>query len=160
MPQVYTTSLATPGTLSTSATPGTAIETWFLKPGANASTYLEMVQINGAGGGLTQLSAITQRLYEWATASTAGTAMTPGLTDKSGGAAASTCASRPTAGTTRLNRGVIVGCSATGPGFWSSGNDYDRMLRIAAGNAGSLAAEDVGAIASLAFGFTFGHREM
>ncbi|HEU4727674.1 MAG TPA: hypothetical protein VFT22_07290 [Kofleriaceae bacterium] len=159
MPFVYTDQLATPGNLTTSGTPNTETEAFFLKPGSTRSLYLAAVQIGGKGGGVTQLSGISLRVFKWGTASTAGTALSIVAKDASMPAATITGSSRPTSGTTRTNAGPIVTCGATSPGVpWVALNP-DHMVSLAAGNAGSISAMDSGAVASMPYEFSLEHQE-
>jgi hypothetical protein len=158
MPFVYTDSLATAGNLTTNGTANTETETFFLKPGSTRSIYLAAVQVGGKGNNVTQLNAIALRFMKWATASTSGTSLASIAKDGSAPATTTTSGSRPTAGATRTNAGPIVSCGATSPNQWMALNQ-DHMVSLAAGNAGSISAQDVGTLASMPFEFSLEHQE-
>lgn len=158
MPFVYTDSLATAGNLTTNGTANTETETFFLKPGATRSPYLAAIQIGGKGAAVTQLAAIALRVMKWGTASTAGTTLAMVAKDAAGPAATITSGSRPTLGTTRTNAGPIVSCGATSPNQWIALNP-DHMVSLAAGNAGSISGQDVGAAVSMPFEFSLENQE-
>src|ERR1700674_4427973 len=107
---IYRCSLATAGVLTTSGTPLTETEAFFVKAGATANSILAAISMLGRGAGLTQLTGIVMRIINWGTASTGGTTMTPLPVDIRMEAALATSASRPASGSTRLN-GLITGCS-------------------------------------------------
>lgn len=158
MPYVYMDSLATAGNLTTNGTANTETETLFLKPGSTRSLYLAAVQLGGKGAAVTQLAAIAVRFMKWGTASTAGTALAIVAREASMPSTTITGASRPTAGTTRTNGGPIITCGATSPNQWIALNP-DHMFGIAAGNAGSISAQDVGAAVSMPFEIGCEHQE-
>lgn len=116
MPMVYTITPASPGNLTTNATPATETDAFFVKAGTR-NVALQSVYVIGKGAGLTAISGIAFRVAKFATASTAGTAITPVPKDPGTQAAKCTSASRPTAGATRSNQ-VVFGCGAAGPGGW------------------------------------------
>lgn len=154
----YSDSLATAGNITTNGTANTETETFFLKPGSTRSLYLAAMQIGGKGAAVTQLSAIAVRVMKWGTASTAGTGLAIVAKDGSAPSTTITGASRPTAGTTRTNSGPILTCGATSPNQWIALNP-DHMVSLAAGNAGSISAQDVGAAVSMPFEFNLEHQE-
>ena len=158
MPYVYTDQLATAGNLTTNGTANTETETLFLKPGSTRSLYLAFVQIGGKGAAATTLNAIGVRFGKWGTASTSGTALSMVAREASMPATTATGSSRSTAGTTRTNGGPIVTCGATSPNQWAALTP-DHMFGIAAGNAGSIFAADVGAAVSMPFEFSLEHQE-
>jgi hypothetical protein len=155
---IYADQLATPGTLTTNGSINTATETGFLKPGTNASVYLSKISIGGAAAAATALSHITVRGLLWATASTGGTGFSLIARTKGAPATGITGASRSTAGTTRTNVGPIVSCGVASGNVWQTEN-IDAMPSVPAGNAGSLAFEDLGGAASMPFSFELEHRE-
>jgi hypothetical protein len=157
MPMVYTTSLATAGNLTTNGSANVETDAFFLKPGATRSAYLQAIYVAGKGAGLTAISGISFRVIKFATASTAGTGMTPSPKDPGMQAAAATAASRPTAGATRTNH-LAFGCGAAGPGGWIAPNQ-DSMIVAPAGNAGSIDMMDSSGTVSLAYEFSFEHQE-
>lgn len=152
MPMVYSLSLATAGNLTTNGSANTETETFFAKPGATRSLYLQSVYAIGKGAGLSVISGIAFRIIRWGTASTAGTGITPTPKDPGMQAATATAASRPTSGSTRTNR-IVFGCGAAGPGGWIAPNQ-DSMEVVAAANAASISMMDVSGTVSLAFEFS------
>lgn len=151
MPLVYSLSLATPGNLTTNATPATETDAFFVKAGVR-NVGLQAVYVQGKGAGLTAISGISFRLCKFGTASTAGTAMTPAPKDAGYQAAKATAASRPTAGTTRTNHHVF-GCGAAGPGGYVAPN-VDSPLTLEGGGALSIDMFDVSGTASLPYEFS------
>lgn len=150
MPMVYTVTTAAVGNLTTSGTPNTATDAFFVKAGVR-NVHLVRVETGGKGGALATMSGIVYRLLKWGTASTAGTSITPTARDPGMQAAKATAASRPTAGTTRTNGPVFVS-TATGPGGWWPTN-ADEYLELEGGGAPSLDMEDASATASLTYEF-------
>lgn len=159
MPFMYTDQLATPGTLTTNASANTETDTFFLKPGSTRSIYLNGLALIGSNAAQTTLSAIKLRTAKFGTASTGGTTLSSVAGDPSMPSTTITSGSRPTAGTTRTNAGPIMGGGVSSGGTWWT-NDYDQMVSLAAGNAGSIDVFDVAAAASLVFEFSANHREM
>lgn len=151
MPLVYTLSLATPGNLTTNATPNTETDAFFIKAGVR-NCGLQAIYVQGKGAQLTSISGISFRTCKLATASTAGTSMTPVPKDAGFQAAKQTAASRPTIGTTRTN-GPIFGCGAAGPGGYVAPN-IDSPLTLEGGGAFSIDMLDVSGTASLAYEFS------
>lgn len=151
MPLVYTLSLATPGNLTTNATPNTETDAFFIKAGVR-NVGLQAVYVTGKGAGLTAISGIEFRMCKFTTASTAGTSMTPAPKDAGFQAAKHTSASRPTLGTTRVN-GHIFGCGAAGPGGYVVPN-VDSPLTLEGGGGLSIDMFDVSGTASLAYTFS------
>lgn len=151
MPMVYTLSLATAGNLTTSGTPATETDAFFVKAGVR-NVALQAVYVIGKGAGLTAISGISFRLVKFTTASTVGTAMTPSPKDPGMQAAKHTAASRPTAGTTRVNH-IVFGCGAAGPGGWVAPNP-DSVLLLEGGGGLSIDMFDVSGTASLAYEFS------
>lgn len=152
MPFVYTGSLATAGNLTTSATPATETDAFFVKAGAR-DVGLQAVYCIGKGAGLTAISGIAFRIVKFGTASTAGTGITPAPKDPGAQAAKATSASRPTAGATRTNR-TVFGCGAAGPGAWVAPN-RDSMEFLEAAGAPSVDMFDVSGTASMNYEFSY-----
>lgn len=148
MPMVYSLSLATAGSLTTNATPNTETDAFFVKAGVR-NAALQAVYAVGRGAGLTAISGIAMRVIRFATASTAGTGITPVPKDPGMQAAKATAASRPTAGATRTNR-IVFGCGATGPGGWIAPNP-DSVELLEGGGAPSIDMMDVSGTASLPY---------
>ena len=151
MPMVYSLSLATAGNLTTSGTPATETDTFFVKAGVR-NCALQSMYVIGKGAGLTALSGISFRIIKFTTASTAGTTMTPTPKDPGSQAAKATSASRPTAGSTRVNR-LVFGCGAAGPGGWQAMN-VDSVELLEGGGALSIDSMDISGTASMVFEFS------
>lgn len=158
MPFYYNDVLATAGNLTTNGTANTETETWFVKPGATRSPYVNLITLNGKNASLTALSSIELRLIKWSTASTSGTGLASVPKDPGAQAATITSGSRPTSGTTRTQAGPIIGCGVSGANQWIA-RDWDDSIMLPAGNAGSISCMDTGSIASLLFSFSLGHAE-
>jgi hypothetical protein len=141
MPFAYGLTPATAGNLSTNAVANTETDTLFVKAGAR-DVRLASVVFTGKGAGLTALTAIAGRVCKFGTASTAGTGITPRPADPGAQAAKHTSASRPTAGATRTEVGIVFGCSQTGPGGWAA-RDQDDMPMLEAAGAPSIDVMDV-----------------
>jgi hypothetical protein len=156
MPMVYSSSLATAGNLTTNGSANTETDTFFLKAGVR-NAFLQSVQIGGKGAGLTAISGIVERIIRWGTASTAGTGITPTPKDAGMQTAKATAASRPTSGTTRTNRIIII-CGAAGPGGWVAENP-DSMEGLEGGGALSIDGMDASGTVSLLFEVSFCHQE-
>jgi hypothetical protein len=154
---IYSISLATAGDLTTNATPGTETDAFFIKAGSGRSAYLQSVQMLGKAAALTALSGIVMRIIKFTTASTAGTGITPTPKDPGMQAAKATSASRPTAGTTRVNR-VITGCGAGSLGGWIAPNP-DSYEVLEAGGALSIDGMDASNTASLKYEFSAEFQE-
>lgn len=151
MPMVYGISLATAGDLTTNGTPSTETETYFVKPGTR-NVGLQSMYVMGKGAGLTAISGLIFRIINWATASTAGTGITPKPKDPGMQAAKASSASRSTIGSTRTNH-LTFGCGAAGPGGWVAPNP-DSVIYNEGGAASSIACEDASGTASLKFEFS------
>jgi hypothetical protein len=145
MPMVYTITPASPGNLTTNATAATETDAFFVKAGTR-NVALQSVYVIGKGAGLTAISGIAFRVAKFATASTAGTAITPVPKDPGMQAAKCTSASRPTAGTTRSNQ-VVFGCGWVAP-------NPDSTIPLEGSAAGSIDMFDVSGTASLAYEFS------
>ena len=148
MPMVYDISLATAGNLTTNATPNTETDVFFVKAGTR-NAMLKLINVVGKGASLSVLSSAVFRVIKLATASTAGTAITPTPKDPGMQASKFTCASAPTIGATRTNRGIF-GCSAAGPGQWFAMDPDAPELREGSG-ACSLVMVSASGLASFPF---------
>jgi hypothetical protein len=148
MPMVYDLSLATPGDVTTSGTPGTETATWTIKAGVR-NVYLKAMQVIGKGSGLATVSGIVHRIVRFATASTAGTAVVPTPADPGMQAAKMVPTSGQTLGSTRTNK-VIFGCGAAGPGGWQA-PDRNSFGVLEGGSAASIDAVAASNTASLKF---------
>jgi hypothetical protein len=151
MPFVYNLALATSGNLTTSGSTNTEVDAFFVKAGSSRAVFLRAINMLGKGAGLTALSSIVMRIIKLATASTAGTAITPSPTDGAR-AAAHTSASRPTIGSTRTNH-MSIGCGAASPGAWSA-LDQEGAIGLDAGAAGSIDGVDACGTASMTYEFS------
>jgi len=152
MPFVYQGSLATAGNLTTNGSANTETEAFFVKAGTRNVSLLS-VQLGGKGAGLTAISGIVARFIKFATASTAGTAITPSPVDPGAQAAKSTSASRATAGSTRTNHHTAV-CGAAGPGGFVAENP-DAMMTNEGSSAGSIDMMDASGTVSLNYEFSY-----
>lgn len=140
--------------ITTNATPNTANDCFFVKPGTARSVRVVKVDLIGKGGGLTSLSGIAIRVEQWFTTSSAGgTGITPAPKDKRSPAASATAgfsATTVTSGTGGPTLLGTFGCSATGPGGWVSRNQDDGFQLDAALN-NSIDLFNASATASLSF---------
>ena len=139
----------------TNATPNTANDCMFIRPGATGRTLrVQRFDTIGRGGGLTSLSSIAIRLEKWTTTSSSGgTGITPVPVDPGAQAAKATAGSSitvVTSGTGGPSLLVTFGMSATGPGVWVAQNpDAEHTLEVADNR--SIDAFNVSATASLNF---------
>jgi len=156
MPMVYSSSLATAGNLTTNGSANTETDAWFLKAGVR-NAALQAVYVIGKGAGLTAISGIAFRIIKFTTASTGGTGITPTPKDPGMQAAKATAASRPTAGSTRVNR-IVFGCGAAGPGGWVTPNP-DSVELLEGGGGLSIDMMDISGTISLNYEFSFEHVE-
>jgi hypothetical protein len=151
MPFVYDLSLATPGNLTTNGTPATETDALFVKAGAR-DVYWQSMSVIGKAAAATTLSGIAFRLFTLSTASTAGTGITPTKKDPGAQAAKATSASRPTIGSTRLNR-LVFGCGVSSQGGFVA-RDQQSMVMLEAAGAFSMDVADVSGTASLPYEFS------
>lgn len=156
MPMIYEFSLATAGVLTTSGTPNTETEAFFLKAGVRNS-MLTSVRVNGRAAAATTISGISFRIIKWGTASTAGTSVTPAPRDPGMQASKSTAATAPTAGTTRTQH-MIFGCGKAGPGGWVA-ETPDHKLLMEGGGALSIDMLAASSEASLTYDFSASFEE-
>jgi hypothetical protein len=129
---VYTSSLATPGTSTTSGTTNTEVGVISYKPPITANTAscaLQAMYVIGAANGLTAISGLRFRVITVTTASTAGTATTPSPKDQGNQAALTGAVTGQTISATGRKNHVIFGCGAAGPGGWVAPNP-DSLVRI------------------------------
>ncbi len=144
-----------PGALqTTNATPNTANDCLFVKPGAARTVGFQNCLVFGRGGGLTTISGIGFRVERWTTtASSGGSAITPAPRDPGAQAAkasAGYAAATVTSGTGGPNLQGAFGCGATGPGGWQAKDD-DSAHKAEAGANQSIDLFNVSATASLNF---------
>jgi len=112
-----------PGAIqTTNATPNTANDCFFVKPGATRTVWVTGVFPTGRGGGLTAISGIIYRLEKWtSTASSAGTAITPSPNDPGYQAAVHTAAYAAATVTSGTGGPTLLGAFGSGaasPGQW------------------------------------------
>jgi len=165
MPMYYT---EVPGAIqTTNATPNTANDAYFIKPGSTRAVWLCWAQVQGRAAGLTALSGISFRLEKWtSTASSAGTSITPSPNDVGFQAAKHTAAysaSTLTSGTGGPTLLGSFGCSVSGPGGWgnpqaSTGN-LDQAYALEGAATQSIDIFNVSATASLNFECSTGTAE-
>ena len=129
---VYTSSLATPGVSTCSATPLTETGAISFKPPVVLPARvagLQAVYVVGRGAALTTISGIVFRIIRCTTASTAGTATTPNPKDKDAPAGTLTAVTGQTISSTGRTNHVVFGCGAAGPGGWVAPNP-DSLVMI------------------------------
>jgi hypothetical protein len=146
----YGFALATPGNLTSNATPATETDAIFLKAATSNTAGLVRADIVGKKAGGTTLDSVNIRMCRFTTGSTAGTGITP--TPEGGAdqvAAAATMASRPTAGSVRQELGVF-GASWAGPGGWAALNEQ-AVHRVRGNSGDSIDLLDVSSTASVTY---------
>jgi hypothetical protein len=126
---------------TTSATPNTPIDMFFIKSGTGRAAGVQRLQVQGKGAGLTSLSGIVYRLEKYPTTSAAGgSSVVPAPSDigaqaaKATAAYATTAGGNVTAGTGTLVFMCMCGSSASGPGGWVAANIDDNKVLEAAAN--------------------------
>lgn len=130
---------------TTSATPNTPIDMFFLKPGTR-NIGVQRMQVQGKGAALTALSGIVYRLEKYpTTAAAGGSAVTPTPSDigaqacKATAAYAATAGGNVTAGTGTLVFLCMCGSGAAGPGGWVAANiDDNKTLEGSATQSADL----------------------
>src|SRR5713101_119596 len=165
MPFVYLSAGAvnTPS-FTSSATPDTETDHWFLKPGVR-NGILKSLLVGGKGAGLTQLSGIAYRLKKWFTTATAintGTALTPAALDPGAPAAKATSATSTGAQFTAGTGGPTFqgGCTSGGasPGGWTA-EDPDSAPTLEGSANQSFDLWVASGTASMKFEFNVKHAE-
>lgn len=161
MPLVFTSSLATPGISTCSATPNTETGAISLKTASQGrNIYLQDASVIGRGTALTTISGIAFRVITGTTASTSGTGTTPSPTDVIGYTAATAVAvTGQTITSTGRKNHVIFGCGVTGPGGWRAPNQDSSILITPNTTAPSVDLIAVSATASLTYEFSVQHCE-
>jgi hypothetical protein len=144
-----------PGAIqTTNATPLTANDCFFIKPGATRCVWLLGLNTQGRGAGLTSISGITYRVEKWfTTASSAGTGITPSPNDVGYQAAKHTAAwavATVTSGTGGPTLMLSIGSGTTSPGPWLAG-DINRAPMLEANANMSLDVFNASGAASLNF---------
>lgn len=158
----YTTATkAVADTFVTSATPATEVDALFIKPGTR-NVWVTLLQVLGRGAGLTSLSGIAFRLKRWTTtASSSGTAITPGVKD-AGAQAAKATAGGASAGVTSGTGGpqivAVCGCGAAGPGGWAA-RDQDSSCVVEGSANQSMDLFVASGTASLSYEAALEHAE-
>lgn len=152
MPFVYAISPA--ANVATNATPNTDTNHLRTLTGSSRRAAVQGLYLIGKGAGLTAISGIVARLSRFATASSAGSSITPRPKEPSSPAASLTAFTGPTSGTTQTVQ-QAVGCGAAGPGGWVA-RDADSMIALEAGGGanGNLDLISQSGTASLNFEYT------
>lgn len=112
-----------PGAIqTTNATPLTANDCFFVKPGATRTFWIKAIYPEGRGALLTSISGISYRLEKWfTTASAGGTAVVPSPNDNGYQAATETsgwAVATVTPGTGGPTLMLSIGSGTTSPGNW------------------------------------------
>jgi hypothetical protein len=133
----------TPGAIqTTNATPNTANDCGFIKPGATRTVWLRAVNLQGKMGGATSLSNIGVRFEKWTTtASSAGTAITPSPDDPGYQAAVHTAAfsaTTVTSGTGGPTLQLSLGCGVSSYSPWQALADLGDAPSVAAAATQSI----------------------
>lgn len=143
-------------TFSTHATPGTAIDAAFIKPGSSRVVNLTSLRVGGRGAGLTALSGITFRLKVYpTTAAAGGTAITPRPVDDRAPAAVHTAGAASagvTVGTGTLQEKGGCDCGASGPGGWTAPTP-DHVIALDGAATKSIDLFPTSGTASLPYAF-------
>lgn len=152
MPFIY--SLTSGVTLTSSGTPNTEVDDFFVKAGTGRAVGIMAMYLHGKGAALTAISGITERIKKWTTASTSGTGVTAQPRDPGAQAAKCTAAYSPTAGSGGGAYHLSIGCGAAGPGGWVAPNP-DAVLLQESAAASSLDAYSASGTASLIHELSF-----
>lgn len=162
MPMVYTSSLATPGNSTSSATPGTETNAIYLKPASAVparNVMLRALYLQGKGAGLTAISGIIARIIRCTTASTVGTATTPNPADSGMTAASAIGSTGGTTSSTGRTNHVIVGCGGGGPGGWQAQDQDAAIVVTPASTQPSVDVVVASGTASMLYEFSVQHAE-
>jgi hypothetical protein len=155
---VYTSSLATPGVTTGSATPNTEVGAISFKPATTLPARVSGLQacyVVGRGAGLTAISGLVFRIIRCTTASTGGTATTPNPKDPGAPAATTGAVTGQTISSTGRTNHIVFGCGAAGPGGWVAPNpDSCVMIIPTVTTAPSVDVVEASATASLTFEFS------
>lgn len=145
--------------VATHATPNSETDHIRFLTATGARAAIQAIFLQGKGAALTAISGIVARLYRYATASTAGSAITPRPRMPVAAAAFLTAFTGPTVGTTATLQ-VAVGCGAAGPGGWVA-RDEDSKVHLEAGGGANGNADILSAsgTASLNFEYSVEHSE-
>jgi hypothetical protein len=152
MPLFYT---CVPGAIqTTNATPLTANDCFFVKPGATRTLWVNGIYPTGRGASLTSISGISYRLEMWfTTASSGGTGITPSPKDPGYQAATHTsgfAVATVTSGTGGPTLMLSIGSGTTSPGNWMAPT-LDQGYSLAAAANMSLDIFNASGAASLNF---------
>lgn len=147
--------IAPPAAVTTSASANTDVDHLRLLTVAARMAWVKALALRGKGAALTTITAIEVMLKRFATASTAGSAITPIPRDLSGSVAARlTAFTGPTIGATPTIQ-LAIGCGATGPGGWIA-PDVDSYITLDANGGANgnldLISQTSGTVA-LPFGY-------
>ena len=167
MPFVYNVnSKAVAENYTTSGSANTEINSAFMKPGTTRFLNVIGLRVQGKGAGLTAISGLIFRLKQWiTTASSGGTAITPGPVNNIGPAATHTAAAGAAGGTNAVTSGTggptIVGgcgCGAGGPGGWVAANP-DAAIGLDGNANKSIDLFSASGTVSLNYDFLFDTQE-
>jgi len=152
-----------PGAIQTSnATPLTANDCFFVKPGATRTLWVNAIYPTGRGALLTSISGISYRLEKWfTTSSSGGTAITPSPNDPGYQAATHTAGfavGAVTSGTGGPTLMLSIGSGATSPGNWM-GLVLDQCYALPAAANQSLDIFNASGAASMNFELSVGTVE-
>lgn len=152
MPLFY--SVVPGATITTNATPNTANDCLFVKPGSTRTCWVNAIYPTGRGALLTSISGISYRLEKWtSTASSGGSSITPSPKDIGYQAAKQTAgfsASTVTSGTGGPTLMLSIGSGTTSPGNWIAPT-MDQAYALEAAATQSLDIFNVSGAASLVF---------
>jgi hypothetical protein len=157
MPFVYQTGPA--ANVTTSGSANTEVDHIRTSTGSARVAMIQGLYLIGKGAGLTAISGIVARMYRYATASTAGTTITPRPRAPAAPAADLAASTGPTAGSTPTLQ-VAAGCGAAGPGGWVA-RDEDSKIQLQAGGGanGNLDMLSASGSTSLNFEYSLEHAE-
>lgn len=157
MPFVYNTGPS--ANVTTNGAANTDTDHLRLLTGATRTANIQGFTMGGKGAGLTAISGIVLRLVRFATASTAGSALTPRPRAPGAGAAVLTAFTGPTVGTTQTLQATGYS-GAAGPGGWVA-RDGDSCIQLEAGGGanGNLDAISQSGTVSLNFEYSIEHNE-
>lgn len=125
---------------TTSGTPNTETEPFFIKPGTR-TLGVQRLMVQGKGAALTALSGLVYRLKKWfTTAGAGGTGVTPSPSDVGAQACKATAGLGTAGGTAVVTAGTggptllaMCGSGAAGPGGWIAANvDDNKVLEASA----------------------------
>jgi hypothetical protein len=158
---IYTSSLATAGTVTGNAANTESPGTWSLKTASQGrNLYFQAMYVIGRASALTTISGMAFRILSFTTASTAGTAFTPTSKDVTANETATGVgASGQTVSVTGRKQHVIFGCGAAGPGGYVSPNPQSMVVISPNVTAPSIDAVHVSTTASLTYEWSMEHME-